>query len=313
MKKIIAFLLALTMALTLFACGKSKDPAGSDGKVPDGAVTDETKLGESVTYSMDGEDLLLRIKTSADFDAKRARIAIVNPGVYVTRNSESITRCLFDESCFDESFDREWFEGEYVYRIDSRLTDIASDDEWAPGLWTMMLYEDETGLVIGEWLFAAEGGGKYHFEFRDSWLNGAGEAKKAEEFDSLQDEAASWFTFNEYNDEWAEFLFDGYYLEETDPQGYDKYYLMVCPEGDYATYDEAMEAHVGDYSAISERCPYKFSIYHSGVGTGEYTVVLARNGGQVEVQFGAEKLNETEWKLRFDNAKCPALEGKYAE
>ena len=32
-----------------------------------------------------------------------------------------------------------------------------------------------------------------------------------------------------------------------------------------------------------------------------------------EIQFTAEKKSPTEWKMDFSNAKCPALESKYAK
>lgn len=350
MKKMLAILLALLTVLTLVACGGSDDPdkpentkesttasttqtapGGDDtqttttinGSVPQGGVTDETKLGEAVSYYTDEEYLYLKIKTSYEFNAKNVDIDIVNPGFYLSRNSEFITQSIFgDIRPFDEAFDKEWFDGVYVFKLDNNvITDLASDDsEWAPGTWTMMMYDEDTSLVIGQWLIVLEGGGKYHFEYKDSWLLGAGEDKKVEEFDSLEDEVASWFTFHEYNDEWAEFYFDGYYLESVDPYGYDNYYLMVCPEGDYSTYEEAMDAHIGDYSGFGSRCPYVFSIYQYSIEPGKYTMVLARDGsndlgvgGNVEIQFGVEKIDATKWKFDFSNAKCPALESKYSK
>ena len=335
MKKTTAYLLASLMMLSLSACGgnssdtASTEPSESEssvvqesqstdsespdsaveitGDAPEGAETDETKLGEAITYSVKDDTLYLKIKTSAEFDAQKSVIAIVNPGFYLTRNSEFISQCLFDEYCFDESADKEWFDGVYTFALDSRISSIAADEEWSPNTWTMMLYDGESNDVIGQWLFVTEGGGKYHFEYKDSWLKGAGEDKTPKEFDNPQDEIASWFTFNEYNEEWAEFFFDGYYLEETDPQGYDKYYLMVCPEGEYTTYDEAMEAHLGDYSGIAEKCPYKFSIYHQDIEPGKYTMVLAKDGGDAEIQFGVEKTSDTKWTMDFSNASCKKL------
>ena len=114
------------------------------------------------------------------------------------------------------------------------------------------------------------------------------------------------------SEDWSEFYFDGFYLEETDPQGYDKYYMMICPEGEYATYEEAGAVDF-TYSDIQEKCPYKFSLENYTVSDfGKYTIVLAKMGGNVEVQFDAEKVNATEWKMDFSNAKCPKLESKYA-
>ena len=232
----------------------------------------------------------------------------MNAGIYLTRDSKLITQSIYGGGrCFAEEFDKEWFDGIYTFKLDNNIiTGLASDEsEWAPGTWTMMLYDEDTGVIIGQWLIILEGGVKYHFAFSDSFLKGAGEDKKAEEFESKEKEIESWFTFkaDESTDEWATFNFEGYYLEETDPQGYDKYYLMVCPEGNYATYEEAMNAHIGDYSDIKEKCPYKFSIDHSNIKNGKYTIVLAKMGGNVEVQFGAEKISAKEWKLDFTNAK----------
>lgn len=320
MKKIIVLLLALTMIISLAACGKkpaeeqettTKASKSENQEVPEGAVTDEKKLGEAITYSVDGEDLYIKIKTSEEFDAKNAGIAIVNPGLYLTRDSSLITQSLFDEKCFDEEFDKEYFDGVYVFKIDSRIKDIASG-EWAPGTWTMMLYDGNSRNVIGEWLYVAEGEGKYHFEFSDSWLKGAGEDKKVKEFDSLQKEVESWFSCKEYNEDFEEFYFDGYYLEEKDTMGYDKYYLMVCPEGDYKTYADADAVNLS-YAGVSEKCPYKFAIEQGGIVNGKYAIVLTRMGGNVEVQFNAEKISDTKWKLDFEKAKCPALDSKYAD
>ena len=332
MKKIIALFLVLTMAFSLAACGKKPGETSSGGSsqssstqgggsAPEGAVTDETKLGESVSCYADGEYLYIKIKTSYEFDAHQANIDIVNPGFYLTRNSELITQAIYGEfRPFDENFDKEWFDGVYVFKLDNNMiTGLAADEsEWAPGRWTMMLYEDESGLVIGQWFIVLEGGGKYHFEFKDSWLRGAGEDRKAEEFDSLEKEVESWFTFkaDESYDEWATFNFDGYYLEETDPEGYDKYYLMVCPEGDYSTYEDADAVDL-TYCGIGgfdyAKCPYRFAFEQYGLENGKYTMVLARMGGDVEVQFTAEKKSPTEWKMDFSNVKCPALESKYAD
>ncbi len=332
MKKFFAIMLALTMLLTLAACGKKPadtpsgdnnqgQPTQGDSTAPEGAVIDETKLGESVTYSADGEYLYIKIKTSYEFDAHNAYIDIVNPGFYLTRDSEFITQSIFGSGRdFDEDFDKEWFDGVYVFKLDNNIiTGLASDEsEWAPGTWTMMLYEGESRVVIGQWLIVLEGGGKYHFEFKDSWLRGAGEDRKAEEFDSLEKEVGSWFTFkaDESYDEWATFNFDGYYLEETDPQGYDHYYLMVCPEGDYTTYEDADAADL-TYAGIGgfeyAKCPYRFSFEQDGIENGKYTMVLAKMGGNVEVQFTAEKKSPTEWEMDFSEAKCPALEEKYAD
>lgn len=349
MKKLFVALLVLTMVLSCTACGKKKPKENNTNKptetaaeptaeptepvakptepvsdpennpVPEGAVTDPTKLGESITYWVDGDYLYFKIKTSAKIDAKLYDIDIVNPGFYLTRESERITQEILDEiHCLDDKFDKEWFDGYYVFALDNtRIIDLASG-EWAPGTWSMLLYNGDTGIVLGQWFIVLEGGSKYHFEFKDSWLVGAGEDRKVKEFDSLQDEVASWFTFNKQNEEWADFFFDGYYLETIDPSGYDGYFLMVCPEGDYATYQEAMEAHVGDYGTVGSRCPYKFSIYHESIKPGKYTMVLARSrsdelgvGGNVEIQFGIEKIDDENWKFDFSNAKCPALNSKY--
>lgn len=51
----------------------------------------------------------------------------------------------------------------------------------------MLLYDGDTNLVIGQWLNVLEGGGKYRFEFKDSWLKGADENRKVKGFDSLED------------------------------------------------------------------------------------------------------------------------------
>ncbi len=337
MKKIFPFMLAT--ALLLNACGTKPSADSSSNAetsapvqsqetqatettevpidnslIPADAESDETKLGKAITYSVKDETLYFKIKTSAEFDAQNARIAIVNPGIYLTRDSELITQCLFDENCFDETHDKEWFDGVYTFALDSRIADIAADDEWAPGTWTMMLYDGESGIVLGEWFFIAEGNGKYHFAFKDSWLKGAGEDKKVQEFDSPEDEVASWFSFapDESDDEWATVFFDGYYLESTDTEGYDSYYLMVCPEGDYATYADADAADI-TYCGIGNRCPYRFSFEQGNIENGKYTLALAKMGGNVEVQFTAEKKGPTEWEFDFENAKCPALESKYAE
>lgn len=320
MKKITALLLALTMVLALAACGKkpsetTETPSESgnnqsqteqgSSSAPDGATADKTKLGEAIAYRVDSEgNIIISVKTSAYIKKGSGWLGICPLGVYLTEEAADSADTYYEY--FDSSYDKEWFDGIYTFVLD--------DGNIEPGTYTMVLCDDDdSGDVIGEWIFDKRKSGDIEIGFDDSWLKGAGEGRPVKEFDSLEEEVASWFTFNEYNDEWAEFFFDGYYLEMTDPQGYDAYYLFVCPEGDYSTYDEAMEAHVGDYSGIREKCPYLFSIDHSYIETGKYTMVLVRDGGNVEVQFGAEKKNATEWKLDFENAKCPVLDSRYAD
>ena len=46
---------------------------------------------------------------------------------------------------------------------------------------------------------------------------------------------------------------------------------------------------------------------------GKYTMVLAKMGGDVEVQFTAEKKSPADWKLDFENARCTRLSGPDAE
>lgn len=161
------------MVLALAACGKKPSEATeepsqatetssetsssqsqtepSDIDAPEGAVTDETKLGEAVTYYTDGEYLYLKIKTSYEFDAHNAYIDIVNPSFYLTRDSEFITQSIFGSGRdFDEEFDKEWFDGIYVFKLDNNMiTGLASDEsEWAPGslsTWTLI-------RQFGQWL-----------------------------------------------------------------------------------------------------------------------------------------------------------------
>ncbi len=232
-------------------------------------------------------------------------------GVYLTEEAADAVDSYY--AYFDSSYEKEWFDGIYTFKLEDASIECAT--------YTMVLCDDDDcGNVIGEWILNKDKSGNIEIGFDDAWLKGAGEGRNPEEFDSLEEEVESWFTFNEYDDEWAEFFFVGYYLEQIDPQEYDCYYLMVCPEGDYATYNEAMEAHIGDYSGVNERCPYVFSIDHSSIEPGKYTMVLTRDGrndlgvgGNVEIQFGVEKVNETKWKMDFSNAKCPALESKYGK
>ncbi len=353
MKKFLGILLVVAMILSLAACGKkpatdnegsswnnqstqqgnnsgstnnaSGNTAGSSVDETDGKVTDPAKLGEAISYWVDGDYLYFKIKTSAEINPHRYNIDIVNPGIYLTRASAFITQSIFGGLCsFAEKFDKEYFDGYYVFYVDNTMIkDLASDEsEWAPGTWSVLLYNSDTDLVLGQWLIVLEGGGKYHFEYSDSFLYGAGEDRKVKEFDSLKDEVASWFTFkpDESYDEWAVFNFDGYYLEQIDPEGYDCYYLFVCPEGDYTTYGEAdaVDLTYCGYGGVEyATCPYRFAFEQNGLENGKYTFVLARNGnnnlgvgGDVEIQFTAEKKGPTDWKMDFSNAKCPALESK---
>lgn len=352
MKKILVLVLSMVLVISLAACGKkpsgnSDKPTGTTEKptekptatptepvndpgnnpVPEGGVTDPTKLGEAITYWVEGDYLYFKIKTSAEIDAHRYSIDIVNPGFYLTRDSENATQSIYEKPrAFAEEFDKEYFDGYYVFRVDSNaIAGIASDDsEWAPGTWSVRLFNEDTGILLGQWLIVLEGGGKYHFEFNTfSWLYGAGEDRAVKEFDSLQDEVASWFTFkaDESDDDWAVFNFNGYYLEQIDSYGYDSYYLMVCPEGDYTTYEEANAVdftYCGFGGLDYARCPYRFAFEQYGIEPGKYTIVLARDGrndlglgGNVEVQFTAEKKGPKDWVMDFSNVKCPALNGKY--
>lgn len=279
-------------------------------KVPEGAVTDETKLGESITSYVDGDYLYFKIKTSADFNANNVGIKIVNPGFYLKADSDFITQCIYDNiRCLAKEFDKEWFDGTYVYWLDNNIiTDIASDEsEWTPGTWSVLLYDGDTNFVIGEWFIVLDGGGKYHFDFKDSWLYGAGEDKPVKEFETPQEEIASWFTYSaeETYDEWATFYFDGFYLEEVDSEGYDHHYMMVCPEGNYTTYEEADAVDL-TYCDIGEKCPYRFSFEQYGIAEGTYTIVIAQMGGEVEVQFTATKTGD-QWELDFTNATSTHL------
>ncbi len=335
MKKIVFVILSVTMLLAATACRKHSNSSGDPNTAtqtpskptntpsettatpgqqgnhpaPEGSVTDKTQLGEAISYRVDFEgNLFVSIKTSADIKAGSGWLGICPLGIYLTEEAADAVDSYYEY--FDSSYDKEWFDGIYTFAL--------NNDAISPDTYTMVLCDnDDNGNIIGEWIFDKRKNGIIEIGFDDSWLKGAGESRHSKKFDRLEDEVASWFTFHEYNDEWAEFYFDGYYLEEVDPSGYDKYYLMVCPEGDYSTCNEALDAHVGDYSDIREKCPYLFSIDHSQIETGKYTIVLAKNGssdndaGKVEIQFGAEKVSDTAWKLDFSNAKCPALESKY--
>ena len=333
MKKIISIALTCAMVFGIASCGKkpvetteeettaevteeteatteesaadasASETADVSSQVPEGAVTDETKLGEAITYYVDGDYLYFKVKTSAVTNAKSIGIKIVNPGFYLTSESELITQEIHENTrCLAEAFDKEWFDGICVFWLDSNIiTDLASG-EWAPGTWSVLLYDEDTSLVIGQWFIVLEGDGKYHFEFKDSWLLGAGEDLPVEEFATPQEEIASWFTYSaeETYDEWATFYFDGFYLEEVDPEGYDHYYMMVCPEGNYTTYDEADAVDL-TYCGIGERCPYRFSFEQGGIPEGTYSIVIAQMGGNVEVQFTATKTG-VQWKTDFTNA-----------
>lgn len=334
MKKFLGMVLAVTMILSLVACGKkpaaeeeysegngqtvtqqasntnNSATGDSTGAAGEGNESDEKKLGEAITYQKDGEgNIVFSIKTSADIKRSSGWLGLCPLGIYLTEEAADEVDSYY--AYFDSAYEKEWFDGIYTFKLEDESIECET--------YTMVLCDDDDcGNVIGEWIFNKDKSGNIEIGFDDAWLKGAGEGRNPEEFDSLEKEVESWFTFNEYSDEWAEFFFDGYYLETIDPQEYDSYYLMVCPEGDYATYNEAMEAHIGDYSGINERCPYVFSIYHSSIEPGKYTMVLARDGrndlgvgGNVEIQFGVEKVNDTKWKMDFSNAKCPALDGKY--
>lgn len=76
--------------------------------------------------------------------------------------------------------------------------------------------------------------------------------------------------------------------------------MMVCPEGNYTTYDEADAVDL-TYCGIGERCPYRFSFEQGGIPEGTYSIVIAQMGGNVEVQFTATKTG-VQWKTDFTNA-----------
>ncbi len=329
MKKIIALFLVLTMVLTFAACGSkpTEEPSNSvpenenvpetentpensepsqpdseptsDTPAPEGAVTDETKLGEAIAYRVDSKGhVIISVKTSAYIKSGSGWLGICPLGIYLTEESADAADSYYEY--FDSSYDKEWFDGIYTFAL--------NNESIVPDTYTMVLCDDDdSGNVIGEWIFNKDKSGNIEIGFDNSWLRGAGEDRKVEEFDSVEDEIASWFTFNAYNEDWSEFFFDGYYLEETDPEGYDKYYLMICPEGDYVTYEEADAVDL-TYSEIAEKCPYKFSLENYCVpDLGKYTMVLAKMGGDVEVQFTVKKTSATEWTMDFSNAKCTRL------
>ena len=90
------------MILTFAACGKKAEDNGSetakeeketqsqaaeqkDGSVPEDAVTDETKLGEAVTYKVDSEGkIIISVKTSAYLKKGSGWLGICPLGVYLT-------------------------------------------------------------------------------------------------------------------------------------------------------------------------------------------------------------------------------------
>lgn len=350
MRKFLATLLVLVMVISIAACGKkpsndSGKPTGATEKpskptdkpeeltptiadptpstdeltptptvpgsnsAPEGSVTDEKKLGSSISYKADEEgNIVFFIKTSAYIKRASGWLGLCPLGIYLTEEAADAVDCTY--AYFDSSYDKEWIDGIYTFKLQNECIEA--------GTYTMVLCDDdECGNVIGEWIFNKDRSGNVEIGFDDAWLKGAGEDRHAKDFDSAEEEVASWFSFRECNEEWAEILFDGYYLEQADPYGYDCYYLMVCPEGEYSTYEEAMEAHIGDYSAIFEKCPYLFSIYHPSINPGKYTMVLAQDGrndlgigGDVEIQFGIEKVSATEWKFDFSNVKCQTLENR---
>ncbi len=342
MKKLVAMFLALTMIFGFAACGKKEvDQAREENAteaeseseeetttteattkateakpsdtatetedisslVPEGAVTDPTVLNEAITYYTEGDYVYFKIKTSLELDRDNTWFKICEPGLFFFASDAE--QGLYDWRCIASEFDKDWFDGIYTcYFEKENLDGIAASDEWAPGTWSVLLYEDD--IVVGQWLFVAEGDGNFHFDFTSGWLIGAGEDRKVEEFETPQEEIASWFTFStlpeETNDDWATFYFDGFYLESVDPEGYDGHYMMVCPEGNYTTYEEADAVDL-TYAGFNEKCPYVFGLEQSGIPEGTYTILIAQMGGDVEVQFTATKTGN-QWEMDFTDASC---------
>ena len=58
------------------------------------------------------------------------------------------------------------------------------------------------------------------------------------------------------------------------------------------------------------KCPYRFAFEQYMLENGKYTIVLAKMGGDVEVQFSVEKKGPTDWEMDFSNVKCSRLESK---
>lgn len=327
MKKLVTAVLTMAMVLGIASCSKkaeettttestteqttttsttdetttATEPEGASSQAPEGAITDPEVLSKAITCYTEGDYIYFKIKSSYELVTGKTWFTICDSGLHLTTGD--IKQTLYSERCIDEKADKDWFEGIYTcYLEKANIDGIASSDEYASKTWSVLLTDERLSLVLGKWNFVAEGGGKYHFDYTNGWLLGAGEDKKTQEYATPQDKIASWFRFgaDEATDDWAIFYFSGFYLEQVDPQGYDKHYMMVCPQGNYSTYKEADEVDVS-YCDFSARCPYKFSFEQGGIPDGTYTIVIAQNGGDVEVQFTATKKGN-QWTMDFSNA-----------
>lgn len=322
MKKFLATLMAMAMVISLVACGK---PSGSEGDnqgsesqtsqqsqtnqnnvSSTGDSTGDAKAVESaLSYAYGEDDIVnIQIKTSAEIFIGSGWLGICPIGIYLTESAADDADYYYEY--FNTEYDKEWFDGIYTYSFHM--------DQIEPGTYTMVLNDnDDYGDVVGEWLFTKSEDNKVSFDFKDSWLKGAGEGRNPEDCDTISEEVSNWFSINELDSDWVEFLFDGYYLE-TPVDEDNQYSLMICPVGDYASIEDAWnaceEANL-EMSGIWDKCPYKFSFDHSGIDKGKYTMVFGKRHEDVEIQFEAEKKTDTDWEFDFTNVKCPALESSY--
>ena len=174
MKKITVVLLVLTMLLALAACGKkpadtetgSEQGGNEQGEssVPEGAVADAAKLGDAVTQRVDSEGhVVITVKTSADIKKYSGWLGICPLGIYLTEEAADAVDSYF---VYFDTADEEIVDGVYTF--------VLNNDDIEPATYTMVLCDDDdSGNVIGQWIFNKTKSGTIEIGFDDAWLKGA--------------------------------------------------------------------------------------------------------------------------------------------
>ena len=180
MKKLSAILIAVSMILSCAACGnkpsetvESSSVSGNDqnqtaqgGSTASKDVeTDKAKLEEAVTCKVDRDGhIVITVRTSANIKKDSGWLGICPMGAYLTEEDADAADVYYEY--LDPSYEKEWSDGIYTF--------VLNADNITPDTYTMVLCDDDdSGNVIGEWIFDMRKNGNIEIGFNDSWLKGA--------------------------------------------------------------------------------------------------------------------------------------------